>query len=184
MLVLISIACAGCTLPSDPVPVPATESVAVVFDIDGTLTPTPAAIFDVREHAAQAVTLHANANIHIIYLSARVAAFQSQIPKWLKKHAFPNGSIHVPQTGADRGDHAGFKLRVLNEYSKNGWRLIAAYGDSTTDFEAYNNANISRIYALRRSGNETCKKGVWQKCIDSWSDHFDDINDILANRSF
>ena len=106
---------------------------AVVFDIDGTLTPSRLAIYTAREDAAKAVRVFADAGYKIIYLSARTQLFQSGIPNWLKENHFPEGSINVPQTDKDSSDHAAFKERVLNAYKKNGWTFVAAYGDSVTD---------------------------------------------------
>ena len=55
----------------------------------------------------------------------------------MKKNGFPEGSIQVTQTSDDQKDHAKFKQRILNEFQAKGWIIFAAYGDSSTDFEAY-----------------------------------------------
>ena len=52
---------------------------AVVFDIDGTLTPNVYAIAIARPNAAEAATLYADAGIEIIYLTARVRLFQDGV---------------------------------------------------------------------------------------------------------
>ena len=109
IFVLLLILSTGCTLgPSKIEKAPENPEQAVVFDIDGTLTPRPFAIFTVREGAASAVRLFADKGFKIIYLSARIKPLQAGIPSWLDKHNFPKGNIHVPQTMADAYDHAIF----------------------------------------------------------------------------
>jgi len=107
--------------------------------------------------------------------------FQFVIPGWLKESGFPEGSIQVPQTSTDSSDHAAFKKRILKEYQENGWNIIAAYGDSSTDFEAYSERGVTRdrIFALRRVGEDSCQSGPWAKCLDSWTDHLDQIKAIV-----
>ena len=172
----------GCSLQTFDIPeAPLTPNQAVVFDIDGTLTPKSPAVFTVRDDAATAVHLYADKGYKIIYLSARNRVFQSHIPGWLRKHGFPEGSIQVPQTSLDSGDHAAFKTRILTEFKDKGWNLFAAYGDKSTDFEAYAAAGIDedRVFALRRAENDSCEPGVWANCLNSWLEHLDHIKHIV-----
>ena len=154
-----------------------------MFDIDGTLTPKPIAFLSVREHAASAVRLYADSGYKIIYLSARVRILQSGIPDWLKQNHFPEGSIHVPQSLADSSDHAAFKARILKQYSDKGWSFVAAYGDSTSDFEAYAAAGIKqdRVFALQREGATACEPEavLWTACLNSWNEHQIKIGQIV-----
>ncbi len=154
---------------------------AVVFDIDGTLTPKPIAIYSAREDAAQAAQLYAQAGYKIVYLSARTPLLQSGIPKWLKANGFPEGSIHLTQSRADRSDHAAFKQRVLQQYAAKGWHFVAAYGDSSTDFVAYGGAGIDkrRIFALKRVGQAECQPGGWVACYSSWAEQLESIVALL-----
>ena len=164
----------GCALSPDPVPqAQQDQAKAVVFDIDGTLTPDVLSVFQVRPHAARSVQMYADKGYEIIYLSARIKLLQSGIPGWLEKHDFPDGSIHVPKTSEDGKDHAAFKTKVLNHYVSNGWHLCYAYGDSTTDFQAYAAAGIpeEQVFALQRKGDETCQPGTYQDCLKSWEEH-------------
>ena len=172
----------GCSLQTFDIPkAPLIPNQAVVFDVDGTLTPKSPAVFTVRDDAASAVHLYADNGYKIIYLSARNRSFQSHIPGWLKKHGFPEGSIQVPQTSLDGSDHAAFKTRVLQEFKDKGWNLFAAYGDKSTDFEAYAAVGIDKdhVFALRVAGNDSCRSGVWAKCLNSWSEHLDQITQIV-----
>lgn len=178
IFVLLLILSTGCTLvPSKIEKAPENPEQAVVFDIDGTLTPRPFAIFTVREGAASAARLFADKGFKIIYLSARIKPLQTGIPSWLDKHNFPKGKIHVPQTMADAYDHATFKKGVLDSYKQNGWDFVAAYGDSSTDFEAYAGAGLEKdhVFALQRVGKASCQPGIWIKCFSSWGQHMDNI---------
>jgi phosphatidate phosphatase PAH1 len=185
-VVLMVMLCTSCALLSFEIQkAPLKPDQAVVFDIDGTLTPSRLAIYTAREDAAKAVRVFADAGYKIIYLSARTQLFQSGIPNWLKENHFPEGSINVPQTDKDSSDHAAFKERVLNAYKKNGWTFVAAYGDSVTDFEAYTKAGIpkERVFALQRAGEKTCQgdPSMWNKCLHSWAEHMNEISaDLVA----
>ena len=177
-VLLVVMLCAGCALlPFEIQKAPLKPDQAVVFDIDGTLTPSPFAIFTARDDAANAVRLFADKGYKIIYLSARVKLFQAGIPNWLKQNRFPEGSIHVPETAEDSSDHAAFKTRILNSYKTNGWKFVAAYGDSSTDFEAYANVRIEKahVFALQRAGETKCQEGIWEACLSSWAEHIDVI---------
>ena len=181
--VLFSLAlCAGCMLtPHSVEPAPDNQSPAVVFDIDGTLTARVRAIRTSREGAVAAVQAYAAAGYRIIYLSARNPWFQWHIPFWMEQHGFPEGAIHVAQSRAQRGDHAAFKQAVLDEYRAKGWVLVAAYGDSSTDFDAYARAGIyaDRVFALRREDARACEPGRWAACFSGWPEQMEVILDLI-----
>ncbi len=164
--------CARLTDSQVPEP-PWPQALAVVFDIDGTLTPDVQSIATVRPDASQAVRRYFDKGYRVVYLSTRSSLLQNGIPGWLKAKAFPEGSIHVGQTSKDDKDPALFKLRILKEYQARGWRLIGGYGDSSTDFEAYAGAGIPKnlVFALRRKGASRCQPGAWQSCLQGWTEH-------------
>jgi phosphatidate phosphatase PAH1 len=181
-ILLVAILCSSCALRTfDIQKAPLKPNQAVVFDIDGTLTPKVSAIYTARDGAASAVQLFAKNGYKIIYLSARTRLLQSGIPDWLKKHDFPEGSIQVPQTSTDSSDHAAFKTRILKKFQAKGWNIFAAYGDSSTDFEAYSEAHIDKehVFALRRAGEDSCQPGIWAECLNSWADHTDHIKQMV-----
>ena len=180
--ILLAVLCSSCTLQTFDVPkAPLKPNQAVVFDIDGTLTPKVSAYSTTREDAARAVLLFADNGYKIIYLSARRRYFQFVIPGWLKESGFPEGSIQVPQTSADSSDHAAFKERILKEYQENGWNIFAAYGDSSTDFAAYSAVGIDKdhVFALKRAGEDSCQTGIWASCLDTWTGHIDRIAEMV-----
>lgn len=174
LLLPAALLASACTLLSAAVPEPTPGAQqAVVFDIDGTLTPTPRAVRTARPDAAAAARDLAARGYRIVYLSARVRFLQSGIPGWLRDNGFPEGPVHVPQGRADSRDHAAFKTRILQQYRDKGWRFVAAYGDSSTDFQAYAASGIApgRVYALKREGEDACQPGAWHECLPSWTAH-------------
>jgi len=176
LLLLVS----GCaTLPPSPVPEPpAAESPLVAFDIDGTLTPHNLLVHEARDDAADVVKAFEARGYGIVYITTRVPAFQSSLPSWLAARGFPAGGLHVAQTTGERRNAADFKLRVLNSYVARGWRLAYAFGDSPTDFVAYQRAGLpkERIFALRRKGSSTCEEGTYQACLDGWSRYLQSLS--------
>lgn len=163
----------GSLAPAEVPSAPTSGARAVVFDIDGTLTPDVNAVAEVRVDAAAAVRIYFERGYRVIYLSTRVSFLQAGIPVWLKENGFPASSVHVAETEADHKDPAAFKLRIMREYSARGWSLVGGYGDSSTDFRAYAEAGIpnSRVFALLRRGQSACEPGVWQECLPGWSSH-------------
>lgn len=144
----------------------------VVFDVDGTLTPTVTEIFTARQDAAAVAQMYAKKGYRIVYLTARIRLFQGAVPSLLNRNGFPPGDIVVARTDAEQALPEKFKTGVLNEYRAHGWGIAAAYGDSETDFLAYANAMIpkERVFALRRSGEANCEPGAWKKCVSEWAE--------------
>lgn len=180
--ILLVMLCTSCTLQSYEIQkAPLKPDKAVVFDIDGTLTPSAYAIFTPRDGAAEAVGLFADKGYRIIYLSGRIRLFQYEIPNWLKNNHFPEGSVHVPQTAADSSDYRAFKKQILEKYIANGWKFSAAYGDSSTDFAAYSEVGIDkgRVFALRRAGEASCEPGAWAQCLGSWTEHMGTVEEMM-----
>ena len=175
-VLLVVMLCAGCALlPFEIQKAPLKPDQAVVFDIDGTLTPSPLAIFSARDDAANAVRFFADKGYKIFYLSTRVSILSAGIPGWLKEHGFPDGSVHVAQTDEDRSHPADYKTRMLKGFIGHGWHFKFAYGDSSTDFEAYAAAGIpkERVFALLRDGETSCQPGEWKACLNGWTGHLD-----------
>ena len=142
----------------------------VVLDVDGTLTPTVARMFSVRPDAAAVVRTYAEHGHRIVYLTARAPALQGTLRTFLSRNGFPSGDVVAPSDWAEHAAPAAFKAGVLADYQAHGWRTDAAYGDSTSDFEAYARAGIprERVFALRRVGATHCQPGVWSVCLVGW----------------
>jgi phosphatidate phosphatase PAH1 len=172
--------CTACTqLQYFPVPAPNPSlNHAVVFDIDGTLTPNVPAISEVREDAAKAVRAYADKGYKIIYLSARVGWLSAGIPSWLARHGFPEGSVHVAQNDEEWQHPDAYKTRMLQEFLAAGWKIDYAFGDSSTDLTSYAAAGIPKehVFALLRKGQSACQPGVAAKCLAHWSEHLDFVS--------
>lgn len=169
---LLGAACAP--LPVSPVPEPAApHSHAVVFDIDGTLTPDVLAVFEVRPDAATVVSAYSDKGYEIIYLSTRTAWLSAGLPSWLRRHGFPQGSVHVAQTSGDRRRPDAYKSTVLRAYQARGWAIDYAFGDSSTDMAAYASVGIPKehVFALLRRGQAACQPGAAAACLAGWSEH-------------
>ncbi|TAH40978.1 MAG: hypothetical protein EYC67_17810 [Betaproteobacteria bacterium] len=164
---------AACTtLPPYTVPAPGyLRQGLVVVDIDGTLTPRDSAFLEAREGAAQALAAYVRKGYAVVYLSARVPLLQQGLPDWLRRHGFPDGPLHVAQSADNRARVDRFKADVLRVYALRGWRLAFAYGDSSTDFQAYAEAGFrpDQVYAIRRRGDPDCQPGSYVLCLDGWT---------------
>ena len=173
---------AGCSRTDEPET--DAQPGCVVFDIDGTLTPKVSAIKTARDGAATAVQTFADAGYLVIYLSARIRLLQGGVPDWLEENGFPSGRLRLTESREERKDHAGFKATVLKGFQADGCRFVAAYGDSSSDFEAYASAGISpqRIFALKREGEESCQSGAWAGCYETWDEQMGIIRDIIRAR--
>lgn len=149
----------------------------VVFDVDGTLTPTVARIFSVRPAAAAVAKRYAGRGYRILYLTARTPALQGTLRGFLARRGFPEGDLVAP----DRAGHAApaaFKARVLQGYRARGWEIAAAFGDSSTDFEAYARAGVprERVFALQRVGAPACQPGAWAECLRGWEPLLEELS--------
>jgi len=170
-IVWVVLVCSGCsTLPNHFEPAPTSDNKAVVFDIDGTLTPTPWRFWQARGDAARAVRTFSDNGYRIFYITARTPFLQGQIPGWLKDNDFPQGELYLTQNDEDQDDHARFKTRILLQLQQNGWQIEWAFGDSSSDFEAYRAVGVpaTRIVALQRECDEECQPGEWRQCLKGW----------------
>jgi phosphatidate phosphatase PAH1 len=154
-----------------------------VLDIDGTLTPENIDVYEPRPGAADALSALSKKGYKIIYVTTRVPLFQSGLPDWLRQNGFPTGSLHVAQTDEDRDHAENFKARILASYVQLGWNLAYAYGDSSTDFAAYAEVGIprERVFALKRRGSKDCLAGIYQTCLEGWTEHLPYIEREIAS---
>lgn len=171
-IAVLAMGLGGCAhLSAVVVPQAASDAPGIaVFDIDGTLTPTVAQIFSVRPDASAVVRLYAERGHRIVYLTARAPALQGTLLAFLSRNGFPPGDVVVPKDRAEHAAPATFKSRALADYRAHGWGVAVAYGDSSSDFEAYARAGIprERVFALRRVGATQCQPGVWSACLAGW----------------
>ncbi len=174
-IILTVIALCGCAVRGG-VPVPQASNggqSAVVFDIDGTLTPRPREFLEARPDATKAARLFFEKGYAIIYLSARPSGLKSATHEWLEHEHFPDGMLFIGETADDVEHPDQFKIRKLSEFAHKNWKLEFAYGDSSTDFVAYATAPIppEHVFALLREGDTVCQEGRWSECLHGWHEH-------------
>ena len=176
LLLLIFCFCSACsTLPNHFDPATEPNAKAVVFDVDGTLTPTVLRFWQARDDAAKAVRYYFEQGYKIFYLTARIPLFQSQLPGWLEDHGFPQGSLFLSQNSDDRHHPTDFKTRILRRLIQDGWQIEFAFGDSSTDFAAYAAVNIpaAQVFALQRECADECEPGAWAHCFSDWKTYLE-----------
>lgn len=175
LLGVVALSLSACAMipPSEVPSASASQSQAVVTDIDGTLTPKDFDVFEPRPDAAAALRALSEKGFKIVYVTTRIPLYQAGLPAWLHQNGFPVGSLHVAQTAEERANPAGYKGGILSQYQRAGWRLAYAYGDSSTDFTAYANAGIprDRVFALKRRGAMECQPGAYKACLEGWTEH-------------
>jgi len=181
VVVLLAL-CSSCApLPYADIPSASPANAkAVVFDMDGTLTPSVSAVFEVRKDAAEAVRAYAAKGYKIIYLSTRVSWLSGGVPYWLKENGFPEGSVHVAQTRNEHSQPDVYKTAVLRAYVAHGWSLKYAYGDSSTDLAAYAAVGIPKehVFVLLRKGESTCQPGTAAACLGGWTEHLGFVSSV------
>ena len=170
---LLLVLCSGCsTLPNQFDKPPVEQAKAVVFDVDGTLTPMVWRFWQVRDDAAKTAQQFADQGYHVFYVTARFLWLQWPLPDWLEDNDFPAGSLYVPQTWDEHRDPEHFKHRILQRLIDDGWQLEWAFGDSSSDFKAYASVQIpkSHVFALQRENADECESGVWDRCLKGWAE--------------
>ena len=146
---------------------------SVVFDIDGTLTPTPVNLFGVRLDAARAVRAYVDKGYAVIYATARPLLFEDYTGNWLATNGFPDLPLHMA-TLEQSADPAPYKTALLSALEQDEGRVfVYGYGDSTTDFAAYAAVGIpaAETWALLRGGESECQPGDYEACIPGYTEH-------------
>lgn len=130
---------------------------AIVTDIDGTLTTSDwEAVQDVAlgsdaemyPDADAAMRLWASKGYRILFLTGRPQAVNRYSRSWLEDHAFPRMPMQLTDDAeqvfpTDSGVRT-FKGGRLRELSAKGIEWQMAYGNATTDIDAYADAEIPK----------------------------------------
>lgn len=169
----------GCGGSGGPPPV-----VSAVFDIDGTLTPDETDFFGVRPYAVDALWSYVNKGYAVVYVTARPDVLRGLTEDYLRDNGFPDCPLFTaygnPLGGLLSSEETVlYKTDTLFELMEKQNRTFQfGYGDSGTDFEAWNAAFIpsENIYALLRCPDGVCEKrcefGDYppQNCLDGYTD--------------
>ena len=127
----------------------------ILTDIDGTMTLSDEELFnqiadgsyDPRENDSASVLMNtwADKGYPIVYLTARPHTFRAETRAWLDSHAFPVGPVISANSlvfdESAREYKGAWVNRMLGDF---GWQVIAAYGNATSDIDAYEDAGIPK----------------------------------------
>jgi hypothetical protein len=126
----------------------------VVSDVDGTLTDSETAEYpallsgalpNAQPKAADALSALAVKGYHPVYLTARPEWLTGRTKEFLAKNGFPPGVVRTTTgiTGAIGGAAASFKSAELSLLAGHGHKLEWAFGNQTSDADAYDAAQIN-----------------------------------------
>lgn len=150
----------------------------VITDIDGTLTTDDAELFEqvgdpayvprMKRAAAALMQAWAAKGYTIIYLTARPHVLRGETRTWLRDLGYPVGPVI---TAASLADPAGYKRRwIARLLATFGWIPAAAYGNATTDIEAYAAAGIPKDVTFI-IGEHAGEDGTVAIAGDDYTDH-------------
>jgi phosphatidate phosphatase PAH1 len=169
-----------------------TPTPAIVADIDGTLTLSDAEFLTqfvdptyVPVPQPDAVTLIAelyDRGYMILYLTARPenlslsdgTTVREATVAWLESEGFPldpdRTEVVLAPDSTSGSDTTAYKLGSLQEHQAAGWEFDYAYGNATTDIDAYLQAGIppADVYIVGANSGE---QGTAPVTGDGWTDH-------------
>ncbi len=131
------------------------ETKIVLTDIDGTMTLSDEELFqqiadgayDPAENASAStmMRLWADKGYFVVYLTARPHVFRAETRKWLDDRGFPAGPVISANSLVFDESARTYKRTwvnwILNDF---GWDVVAAYGNATSDIDAYEDAGIAK----------------------------------------
>lgn len=151
---------------------------AVIFDIDGTITCNDFETGFVRRKSRAAVQSYLNLRYHVVFLTARPQNLEWYTRQFLTLWGFPLDDlaaiVFAPRRlQTDQQKRTYKRIAILNMTEELDLEFRYAYGDSTTDFLAYQDVGIdsSRVFATRRRNEVDCLPGNWSECLDDYVDH-------------
>ncbi|MCP5056875.1 MAG: hypothetical protein GY937_09145 [bacterium] len=167
----------GCTKPPNA---PGEIRQAVLMDVDGTLSRDTLDLLGTRPFAQDSVRAYLDLGYEVVLLTARPSVVEIPTTLWLSTQGFPD----VPIYFADRLLIAGAETRrykrdaIWQIEDELGLEFVLAYGDSPTDFDAYEEAGLDpmSVFALLRQSDSDCQPGAWAECLPGWEDHLDFID--------
>jgi phosphatidate phosphatase PAH1 len=163
-----------------PPPPPGDTTSVVVFDIDGTLTADELSQA-AQPGAAAAVQRYIDKGYTVVYVTARWSLLESSTRSWLASNGFPERPLFMaPGLLFTEDQRVDFKTDALAGIEDSMEEVLYAYGDSSSDFEAYANAGVARsnVYALRRASASSCQAGAWTACLSGYTSHLSFINGL------
>lgn len=127
----------------------------IVTDIDGTMTLSDEELFaqigdgnyDPAENASasELMNLWSDKGYVVVYLTARPHVFRAETRAWLDAHGFPVGPVISANTLVFDESARNYKRTWVNWMASDfGWSITAAYGNATSDIDAYEDAGVPK----------------------------------------
>ena len=165
--------------------VPERSNKCVVFDIDGTITFDTFETVLIRRKSQDALWLYLDLGYQVVLVTARRQLLEWYTRMFLSMWGFPVDELSAMVFAEGRlsthEEKRTYKRTALQNLSSTlACEFQYAYGDSVSDFEAYEDVGIdkSRVFALQRYFTEsTCLEGSWAECLHDYTDHLEYIQD-------
>lgn len=157
----------------------------IITDIDGTLTLSDEELllqiqdgsYDPKSNAAATELVNAwvDKGYKAVYLTARPHAFRAETRAWLADKGFPRGPIITANSlvfsESARVYKSTWVSRLRDAY---GWEILAAYGNATSDIDAYEDAGIPKTMTFI-IGPEAGKSSTTPVDNNDWGPHIVDF---------
>lgn len=173
------------------------ELPAIVTDIDETLTVSDAefvmqlgdSTYDPieREGGAEMITAYADLGYRIMYLTARSESLVAEdsgetsrelTEQWLMDHGYPTGEetteIVLSEVLVFGETARAYKAEAIAALQADGWRFDYAYGNATSDIDAYADAGIP-LDVTFIIGEHAGESGTVAVEGEGWVDHTADF---------
>lgn len=163
----------------------------VMTDIDETLTLVDEEIFEqisdptydpiVKPASVEVMQTWASKGYQVIYLTARPHQLRTETRRWLEDHEYPAGPvITAPDFVFDESARAYKGAWVSRVAGELGWEVVAAYGNATSDIDAYEDAGIDKSITFIIGPNAGAN-GTVAIQNDDYSDHLTDYVNARPN---
>ncbi|MFT5357106.1 MAG: phosphatidate phosphatase PAH1, partial [Polyangiales bacterium] len=143
----------------------------VIFDIDGTLTVSDGEVFqeallgstpEIFEGATDVVQHYASAGIQPLYITGRTYHFQRPTVEWLDGQNLARGPLHTTDSVREAfpgSNVEDYKQAFLEHINSLGLRIVAAYGNASSDVCAYANAGVppAQTWIAGDNGGTACE---------------------------
>ena len=156
---------------------------AVLFDIDGTLTQSDfeqlldypgIAYADPKPGAFDLVQSYMDKGYQVIYLTARVYWYARGTREWLDYMGLPQGFLRTSLSNEiSLFKTADYKASFIDSVQAKGVEVVRAYGNATTDAEAYELAGLAKQDSFT-IGKDAGHLGTQAIANDSYYEHLEE----------
>lgn len=167
----------------------APEAPVVVFDIDGTLTVSDGEVFqealmgstpEIFEGAADVVRHYASAGVQPLSITGRTYHFQGPTIEWLDGQGLAHGPLHTTDSVRDAFPGSNveeYKQAFLEHIRGLGMRIVAAYGNASSDVCAYERAGVppQQTWIVGDNGGTGCDGADATHALTSYVDHLAEL---------